>query len=176
MPSTCTHAACTDATLHMHILTHHPPHVNKLERLPQAKTSEQNASHMLTSIIMLYSVAHSCHQLLSIVLSRAWGLGSRQQRKEEEEQLGYARRSDRLPSPLICCFNPSLIPRSEFLTPRRLCLASTAASRSWNSLQRPSEPIRRDESLRQSRPATSQAERRDYQESGEKGKQANKQI
>ncbi len=93
MSSTCTHAACTDATLQMHTLTQHPPDINKLEKPPQAKTSEQNASHMLTSIIMLYSVPCSHHQLLSVALASAWGLGSRQRRieeEEEEEHSGYA--------------------------------------------------------------------------------------
>lgn len=48
---------------------------------------------MLTSIIVLHTVPRSCHQLISIVLASAWGLGNRRQRKEEEEeeeQLGYA--------------------------------------------------------------------------------------
>lgn len=92
MPSTCTYAAYTDATLHMHTLTQHPPDTNKLEKPPQAKTSEQNASHMLTSIIMLHSVPHSHHQLLSVAWASAWGLSNRRWRREEEEedQLGYA--------------------------------------------------------------------------------------
>ena len=48
---------------------------------PQAETSEQNASHMLTRILMLYSVPPSCHQLL---LGNAWGPGNRRKRRREE--------------------------------------------------------------------------------------------
>lgn len=68
---------------------------------------------------MLYNVPRSCHQLLSVAVASAWSLGSRRKRREEEEeeQLGYAashRQSDLLPSAVICCLNPSLIPRSAF--------------------------------------------------------------
>ena len=116
MPSTCMYAACTDATLHT--LTQHPPDTNKLEKPPQAKTSKQNASHMLTSIIMLDSVPRSYHQLLSVASASAWSLGK--QTAEERGRRGavglsnFTCRSDVLLSPVICCFNPSLIPHSAF--------------------------------------------------------------
>jgi len=40
-----------------------------------------DASHMLTRILMLYSVPPSCHQLL---LGNAWGPGNRRKRRREE--------------------------------------------------------------------------------------------
>lgn len=123
---------------HAHILTHHPPHINKLERQPQAKTTEQNASHMLTSIISLCSVPRSCHQLLSTALVCARGLGSRQQSREVDEQLGFARWSNLLSFPLICCFNPSLIPQCAF----NPSLSAPGERRSISPLKFPAEAIR----------------------------------
>lgn len=78
--------------------------------------------HVLTSIITLHSRPPSPH--LASAARTSW------------------------PSALVRRFNPSLNPRSAFLPLRRPSLASAAEkSRSRYSPQRPSGPIRRDESL-----------------------------
>lgn len=76
--------------------TKHIPHVNKPHDAQQC-------------------VPRSCHQLSPLPRLVPGASGSRRQRKEEdeEEQLGYAA-SDLLPCAVICCFNPSLVPRSVF--------------------------------------------------------------
>ena len=112
-----------------HTLAQHPPDPNKWEQPPQAKTSGQNASHMLTSIGALGGAPRRPPPALSAVLVSA--RGSWQQTAEERwggrrgswvlQLHAPSQTSSPPPHPtVICSFNPSLIPHSAALTPRRL--------------------------------------------------------